>query len=242
MAKGNAKYVPQKTSNTMTYLLGGAAVLVIAVIVVVGVVWNSNRTETRNEGYGTVRNAPVAVQQDGVALLGKPDAPHVIDVYEDPLCPVCRLFERQYGQEIAQLVDEGKVAVRYRMLNFLNRASHSGDYSTRAVAALRCVADTGDGKAYSSFHHALFDEANQPAENGDSDLSNAQLGELAKTAGAAEAAVQCITSGAAAGQAAQDATAGLAALKAVGGQGTPSVYDGTSQVNTQNPNWLNAYK
>lgn len=224
------KYNPQPESSKSTYILGGLAILVIAVIVIGGVIWQNQRSEPLNDGYGGVKNSEVQVQtqDDGVVLMGLPDAATTIDMFEDPMCPACRLFEGRYGQQIAQAVDDGKIAVRYHLMNFLNEASPSKDYSTRAIAATQCVADSGDAIAYSAFHTALFDEANQPAEGGSSDLSNEDLAQLARDAGASDDAANCIESGDGVEQAAAHAAASSKALAAAGANSTPSVvHNGT---------------
>lgn len=236
------KAAPQPTSSRSTYILGGVAVLVIAVVVIAGVLWSSNRSKPRNEGYGGVSNAAVQVSADenGVVLMGLPDAATTIDLFEDPMCPYCGQLENTNGQEIAQAVDEGTLAVRYHTLDFLNRLSASGDYSTRAAGALLCVADSGDAIAFSAFHSALFSEDNQPEENGSSDHSNADLAQLAKDAGAGDAAVTCISDGAKVEQAAAAAQTGREALAATGAAGTPAVIlaDGTVVDALGNPNWV----
>ncbi|WP_255450340.1 thioredoxin domain-containing protein [Skermania sp. ID1734] len=222
----------------MTYILGGIAIAIIAAIVIGGVIWQNNRTKTPDSGYGTVQNSDVKVQlqANGVMRLGLPNAAKTIDVWEDPLCPICGQFEKQYGQSIAKAIDDGKVAVQYHMVNFLNAGSHSGDYSTRADAALQCVAADGNGVLYSSFHTKLFE--NQPAERGSSDLSNQQLADLAKDAGASDQVQQCISSGSKVSAAAADAQTALQELAARGGKGTPSVYNGQTAVNISDPDWL----
>ncbi len=239
-AKSGSNYVPKPSSSRTTYLLGGLAVLVIAIVVIGGILWSSKRTETRNEGYGTVRDAAVVaqLQPDGAVLLGKPGAAKTLDMFEDPMCPACAMLEQTHGQEVAQAVDEGKLAVRYHMVNFLNRVSASGDYSTRAVAALQCIADTGSGPAYAAFHAKLYESGTQPEEGGSSDHSNAELADIAKSTGANDAAVQCISNGADVQSAAAAAEAGLATMTRLGAKGTPAVFDGTTAVNVSDSGWV----
>ena len=235
------KYNPQPESSRSTYILGGLAVLVIAVLVIGGVIWQSNRSKPRNDGYGGVQNSEVqvALQDDGVVLLGRPDAATTVDLFEDPMCPYCAELENKNGQELAQAIDDGKVAVRYHVLNFLDQLSASGDYSTRAVAASECVAETGDAVAYSAFHAALFSPSNQPKENGSSDHTNEELAQIASDAGASDAAAQCITTGAKVEQARTHAEAGRQALAASGATGTPAVVkDGTVIDALSNENWV----
>ncbi len=238
--KANSKYVPQPTSSRSTWILGGIAIVVIAAVVIIGVIWQSGRNETRNEGYGSVKNSAVQVQLQpgGIVRLGTPEATKTIDMYEDSLCPVCAQFEQMYGQEIAQAVDEGKFAVQYHLLDFLNPASASGNYSTRAAAAAQCVAESGNAEAYGKFHTDLFDPANQPKERGSSDHSNEDLAQLAKQAGAPDAAVSCISGGTKVSSAGADAQSAKAAMAALGGKGTPSVFNGTTAIDIGDTNWV----
>lgn len=232
----------QPTSSRSTYILGGLAVLVIAVVVIGGVLWSANRSKPRNEGYGGVSNTAVQVSTDteGVVRLGLPDAPTTIDVFEDPMCPYCAQLEHTNGQEMAQKIDEGTLAVRYHTLDFLNRLSASGDYSSRAAGALMCVADSGNAIAYSAFHGALFTPENQPPENGKTDHDNAELATIAKDAGADEASATCIADGAKVEQATAAAQAGREALAATGAAGTPAVItsDGTVIDALGDPDWV----
>lgn len=235
------KYNPQPESSRSTYILGGLAIVVIAAVVIGGVLWQSDRDKPRNDSYGSVQSSDVQVvlQDNGVTLLGKPGAPVTIDVYEDPMCPYCAELEHKNGQELAQKIDEGSVAVRYHILNFLNQLSASGDYSTRAVAAAQCVAATGNGRAYSAFHAALFSPDNQPAEKGSSDHSNDQLAQIARDSGASDEAAQCIASGARVEQAAADAEVGRQGLAASGATGTPAVINNGVVIDALgNENWV----
>lgn len=237
----SVKYNPQPTSSKATYIIGGLAIVVIAALVVVGVLVTRDSEKPRNEGYGAVQNSAVQVTMEdaGVVRLGLPDVTNTIDVFEDPMCPYCAQLEQKHGQEVAQAVDEGKFAVRYHILNFLNRLSASGDYSTRAVAASQCVAQSGNAVAYSTFHGELFSPDNQPAENGKSDLSNADLAKIAKDAGADDKAVDCISSGERTQQAAADAETGRAALAASGATGTPAVVHNGQVIDALgNPDWV----
>ena len=146
---------------------------------------------------------------------------------------------RHFDIELAQKIDEGAVAVRYHTLDFLNRLSASGDYSSRAAGALMCVADSGNAIAFSSFHGALFAPANQPAENGKTDHSNADLAQMAKDAGADDATATCVADGAKVEQATAAAQAGSEALAATGARGTPTVVkDGVVIDAFGNPDWV----
>lgn len=127
-------------NNRSQLIIWGAAIAVMVIVIVVGVVINITSNKTENAGYGTAVKSTATMDANGVITVSAGTPAASIDVYEDPLCPYCAQFERQYGQQIAQAVDEGKVAVNYHLLNFLDQASGSGTYSTRATAALMCAA------------------------------------------------------------------------------------------------------
>lgn len=240
MANAKGKYNPQPQSSTLTYILGGIAVAVIAVLVIGGVIWQSNCTKSENLGY-VVSNTAVQLTygDNGVVTLGVPGAPKHVEVYEDALCPYCSHLEEQSGGDVAKAVDEGKAQVSYHLLNFLNRGSASGDYSSRAAAALQCVAQDSNASAYSKFHTKLFATDYQPGEGSKSDHSNDQLADAVRDAGGSEAAVSCTRDGARVDQAATDAQAASAALQAVGAQGTPTVtVDGIVVDALGNANWV----
>ena len=232
---------PRPVQSGRGLVFVGAAV-VVAVVVAVLFLRSQGGTSTasdevRNDGYGTA-SAPVTVE-GAVVRVGVADPATTIELWEDPACPVCAALERTHGQELAQAVDEGRVAVRYRSLDFLNSSSASGDYSSRAAGALLCVAQDGDGAAYPAFHDALY--ANQPQERGDTDLDDAALADLARGAGASDAGVACVRDGARTAEAAAAAAAGeqeLATALGTDSIGTPTVLQDGQQVNLQDPEWV----
>ncbi|WP_280235186.1 DsbA family protein [Nocardia cyriacigeorgica] len=226
-------------SSKTTYALGAVALVLIGLVVFLAYTWMDDEAEVRNDGYGSVRDAAVvaAAQPDGAVVLGRPGVTKIIDVFEDPLCPACGALEHIHGQEIAQKIDEAKLAVRYRFVTFLDPKSASGDYSTRATAALQCVAADGSGPAFSKFHDALF-TTRQPDEG--SDLSNDDLAALAKESGATDTATECITTGTQLDAAKVNAIKADAALTTLldGPAATPSVFDGTTRIDVGNETWV----
>lgn len=238
----SSKHTPQPVSSKTTYLLGGVAVVVVAVIVIALYSWNrGGGSETvRNDGYGSAHDpsVSVAMDADGGIVLGKPGVAKVVDLFEDPLCPACGHLEKIYGQEIAQQVDQGKFAVRYRLVNFLDDRSKSKDYSSRAIAANECVAQNGDGPIYAKFHTLLF-TTKQPEEGG-ADLDNKALAAVAKDAGAGDDVAKCITSGDRGETARNHADGAMKALTAASGDrvGTPSVFIDGKKIDTTDQNWV----
>lgn len=177
------------------------------------------------------------VLDDGV-LVGSATAPTTIDIFNEPICPPCGLFNRMYASRIQTAVDDHKLAVRWHLLDFLTDRSHSKDYSIRAVAATFCVAAGNDPHVYSKFYAALFAADFQPAEGGATDRSDTELAHLAQTVGANADASTCITSQADVDIGKTKAAAGLATMNGLGAHGTPFVWDGRKAVNINDPNWL----
>ena len=235
----NVVSAARTTQSSRGTLLAGLAVVLVLAVVVGGIVYNRSQTQALNSGYGSSSTAAVSVD-NGIVRVGPADAKVTLDAYEDALCPNCAAFESRFGEQIAQALDEGRFAMRYHMLDFLNQSSASGDYSSRAAGALLCVASDGDGSAFPAFHTAVFDTANQPKERSGSDLSNEQLAAIAKDAGASDAAQQCISSGSSTDTARSASEASQAQLQADGQQvSTPTVLNGKEKIDVfNNQDWV----
>jgi protein-disulfide isomerase len=236
----------RRSSGDRTQLIiGGVAVVVIIAIIAVGLVLYNKNSAVPESGYGVSTASTASVDDSGIITVsnGSPDL--VLDIYEDGLCPVCGHFEGQFGEQISKAIDQGQLTVRYHMVDFLNSRSHSGDYSTRAYAALMAVAK-GDGDkpgVFMQFHSALFDSKNQPVESGSSDLSNAQLASLAGANGASKATQEQVSGGAEVQAATTDAQTNLQKLSAIAAQsgqsaGTPTVVKDGTPVQINDVDWL----
>lgn len=233
------------SSNNRTQLIIGAiAIAVIAIVVIGGVIFTQQQSAVQGDGYGSSNNSVASANADGVVNVVTPGAnPKVtIDIYEDALCPICAQFEKQFGQQINQAIDDGTLSVNYHMLTFLDPKSFTGTYSTRAAAALLCVAqdDGSQPGLYLKYHNALFNPDNQPEESGTSDLSNEQLATLATGVGASSGTATCISTGANVSAAEASSTTSTATLsKATGGQvGTPTVVKDGAPVPELSVDWL----
>ena len=160
--------------------LAGAGVIVVVIAVVLVQVLRISGAS------GTVPAHTAAGTAGSAFEVGNPQAPVVVDVYEDFQCPVCKQFETDAGKTMADLSDEGKIRIRYRPIAILDRAS-TDKYSTRAANAAAVVADAAGTDAFLKFHTALF--AAQPAEGG-AGLTDDQLVSMAADAGAKGSAVE----------------------------------------------------
>ena len=86
-------------------------------------------------------------------MFGNAQAGRSMVLFEDPQCPYCRQFEELNGPLITRAVENGGLAVEYRMRCFL------GPESVRADNALALAAEVD---RFDQLRHALF--AAQPPE------------------------------------------------------------------------------
>ncbi|WP_410673136.1 DsbA family protein [Amycolatopsis sp. cmx-4-68] len=229
------------------WIIGIAAVVVVAALVVGGVIWtisDRNRTKGQVIDPGQTTSAlagDVTQKRDGaVVTVGKTGAKASIDVYADFLCPICGKFEKNYKTQIEQALNDGKLQVRYHMVPLLNDRSDPPGYSLDSANAALAAADAGK---FVQFHDALF--ANQP-EEGKRGYDKAQLIKLGQDVGITDP------------QFAQTVNAGTydqqinAAFQQIGsdpklvqdfgngqsGFGTPTVTANGAIVGWQDPDWL----
>ncbi|MBF4570869.1 thioredoxin domain-containing protein [Plantibacter sp. VKM Ac-2880] len=114
---------------------------------------------------------------DGYVELGS--GPKVVDLFIDPLCPFCKLFEETSGPMLFAEATAGRATLRVHPLAVLNRLSQGTSYSTRASAMFVAVAAQSPDDAQ-NFLIALY--AQQPAENS-TGLTDTQLQQMAVDAG-----------------------------------------------------------
>ena len=165
----------QKRRNQLTQVGVVAAVLVVVV---------GGYFLFTNLGSDKPSTPPAGATDDFGLLVGEPDAPKQVVVYEDFLCPFCGQLEATVNDRIDAAVEAGELNVEYRPLGFLARTS---DYSPEAANAFAVVLDAAGPEVAKTYHDLLFE--NQPSERGpfpgDDDLVD-----LAVEAGATEADVR----------------------------------------------------
>ena len=145
--------------NTTRWIVIAMVLLVVVTGVVFSLMSQSNKENASLAALdGTKLKAAVTATIDpanGSAIVLNPGQAKVIDVWEDPQCPICKNFEDANGDYIESLVRDNKATVRFHVLSFL------GDESVRAANASCCAADEGQ---YLDFHHALY-AVQSPLEN-----------------------------------------------------------------------------
>lgn len=142
-------------------IVTGSALGVLALVAVIAVIVGTSRSGSS----GPLVQPPGVVnvsssRSAGVYQVGKADAPATVDLYEDFQCPACETFETQTGPTVSQLVDNGKIKVRYHVLSFIDD-NVGGSYSARSANAAACVQASAPDK-FRAFHDALY--RNQPKE------------------------------------------------------------------------------
>ena len=145
--------------NTTRWIVIGMVLLVVITGVVFSLMSQSNKENASLAALdGTKLKAAVTATIDtanGSAIVLNAGQTKVLDVWEDPQCPICKNFEDANGDYIESLVRDKKATVRFHVLSFL------GDESVRAANASFCAADEGQ---YLDFHHALY-AVQSPLEN-----------------------------------------------------------------------------
>ncbi|WP_409464365.1 DsbA family protein [Amycolatopsis sp. GA6-003] len=174
-------------------LTAGLIALVVAAVVGGGLFLQLRTTAAEADGYGPART-PARITGSAVVTLGPANAPHAVDVYEDPLCPYCSQFEQRFGQLLAKAADEGKARVNYHILTFLDEKSASRSYSTRAASTLLCAVQS-NGAAFGPLHDRLMATGTQPKENASADLTDEELARFAGEAGAGPGVEACLRAG-----------------------------------------------
>ncbi len=183
------------------------------------------------------------VELDDGVFIGSSQAAITIDVFDEPMCPACADLAKKSDGAIRRAVNDKKIAVRYHLLNGEEDQSASRDYSTRAIAASLCVADTNDPDRYHAFHTALFASNFQPKREAATYRTDDELARLAQTLGAPSSVSSCISSRQrvpAAGDEASRAEASLTRLE--GTPLMPMIYEDTREVDYENTGWIDTLR
>jgi len=228
-----AKQAAKSTDNTTRWIVIGMVLLVVVTGVVFSLFSQNSKESASLAGLdGTTLKPAITSTIDtanGSPITFDNGAVTVIDIWEDPQCPVCKLFEDANGDYIESLIREKKATVRYHVLSFL------GDESVRAANASFCAADEGQ---YLDFHHALY-AVQSPLENSGF-WSNETLVNIGKKIGITSTTfADCVTKG----SKVEVVKANYDSMNKFGVQGTPTVFiNGKKWERTQNEFSLEEFK
>lgn len=168
------------------------AVIALAITVAVGITGCSttNTPARASSSSASLATGTVGAAKLGAGYLEAGSGAKIVDLYFDPMCPICGAFEQANGKNLATAVNAGEITLRLHPMTFLDRSSQGTQYSTRAAAALTCVAAL-DQRNVLAYLAALY--ADQPEENSDG-LTDAKLLSLAQGIGVSTIST-CVTDG-----------------------------------------------
>ena len=228
-----AKQAAKSADNTTRWIV----IAMVALVIVTGVVFslfsqNSKVTASLSGLDGMTLKPAITSTIDatnGSSISYDNGAATTIDVWEDPQCPVCKLFADANGQYLDSLVREKKANVRYHVLSFL------GDESVRAANASFCAAVEGQ---FLDFHKAIY-TIQSPVENSGF-WSNETLVNIGKKIGITSTKFEdCVTKG----SKVDLVQANYDSMSKFGVQGTPTVFiNGKKWERTQNSFVLDEFK
>jgi protein-disulfide isomerase len=169
-----------KERRRRTLVVGAVLAVLLALVFGIGLGVVTNRDTT-----GRAATPPRGAVDSYAVPAGTAGAPVSVTIYEDFMCPFCGDLESVSRTWIQQYVDQGKIRVKYHVVNILDGES-SNSYSTRAANALAAVLNSSGPTVAKKFHDLLYES--QPKE-GSAGLSDNQLVSFAVQAGAKQAVV-----------------------------------------------------
>lgn len=110
-----------------------------------------------SDGGGEQMALPPGVE-DGQTYLTMGDGPVVVDVYSDFACPHCAVFSDVNGDDLEEMIEDGKITLQIHPRPMLDERTTPPGYSSRAANAAVCAyAETGDPEDWFDAEEALFE-------------------------------------------------------------------------------------
>ncbi|WP_234815648.1 DsbA family protein [Mycolicibacterium boenickei] len=178
------------------------------------------------------------ITEDGAGILiGFPDAPAQIEFFTEPQCPACAHLQHESGAAIAAAVGQGRLAVTYRPLTFLDRSVT--EYSAHVANALFLAAGPNTtGAAFQAFVQDLWGHQEPEGSPGPTDDA---IAAMASASGVGSEQTDRIAAGEQIidPDELNDANAELLSETQYE-VSTPAIYDlvGEQVVDTSDPDWL----
>jgi hypothetical protein len=198
-------------------------VLVLAISLVLAVAGCAEQVS------GTAQRDPeqpaLALSEDGFGIAaGFEDAPVHIEIFTEPQCSHCADLQTDFGDQLAYYIGIGALTVIYRPMIFLD--GDTTEYSAHVSNAMFLAAE-GDatGTQFQRFVQELY--LHQERTKGGPGPSNAEMSEMAKTAGMPDKVADRIAGGGSAVNVTEMDEANFGFLYDVDmlNTGTPTVYD-----------------
>ena len=222
-----AKQQVNSGDNVTRWIVIAMVTLVVVTGVFFSMLSQNNKENASLAGLDGIKLKPAVAStidvNNGSAIVLNPGSTTVIDIWEDPQCPVCKNFEDSFGDYVDSLVREKKATVRFHVLSFL------GDESVRAANASFCAADEGQ---YLDFHHALY-AVQSPLENSGFWSNETLIAIGAKIGINSDKFTKCVSDG----EKVDLVKANYDSMPKFGVQGTPTVFINGKLWERTNPNF-----
>ncbi|WP_296214753.1 thioredoxin domain-containing protein [uncultured Corynebacterium sp.] len=167
---------PNASKGGNGFLWGIIAILVIAAVAIGFIVYNNQQHKVDNISLPNDKVKVKMTAEDSTVTLESEDAGDdvpVVEVFEDFSCHYCAQLETASSDDVKQALEDGKLKVKFRFLNFLDRGDESGP-STRGAATAWAVAKSGNVEAFWNIHRLMMDEQSTVTRQWDwDDLANA---------------------------------------------------------------------
>ena len=167
---------PNASKGGNGFLWGIIAILVIAAVAIGFIVYNNQQHKVDNISLPNDKVKVKMTAEDSTVTLESEDAGDdvpVVEVFEDFSCHYCAQLETASSDDVKQALEDGKLKVKFRFLNFLDRGDESGP-STRGAATAWAVAKSGNVEAFWNIHRLMMDEQSTVPRQWDwDDLANA---------------------------------------------------------------------
>ncbi|RLP72674.1 hypothetical protein D9V32_15220 [Mycetocola tolaasinivorans] len=187
----------------ISVVVGSLAVIALVVALVVNTTAQNNRPGPANMLSGGIQFTGAAgkieatktaeLKAGATPVAHKPEAGKTnVVLYVDYLCPLCNQFEEANIDSLKDMVGSGEANLEIIPISILDRLSQGTKYSTRAAAAMACVANY-EPNGFLDASAALY--AKQPEENS-SGLKNAEIDKIIRDSGVKNDKItQCINDG-----------------------------------------------
>lgn len=167
---------PNASKGGNGFLWGIIAILVIAAVAIGFIVYNNQKHKVDNISLPNDEVKVKMTAKDSIVTLETENAGDdvpTVEVFEDFSCHYCAQLETASSDDVKKALEDGKVKVKFRFLNFLDRGDESGP-STRGAAVAWAVAKTGDVDAFWNLHRLMMEEQSTVTRQWEwDDLANA---------------------------------------------------------------------
>lgn len=144
----------------------GVGVLVLIIVAVIGyIVWSGQGAKTAHLGEHEAKDVNLEMSfADNAITLQSPDVKSdakEVDYYEDFSCVHCADLAKQSDDQVLAALESGDLILHVRPLNFLDKggqldAVNLEGHSTKSVASVVAVAESGDVNAFWNLREVLM--------------------------------------------------------------------------------------